>query len=377
MARVLFVISEDWALATHRLHLVRAAVDSGHEVAVVAHVSTCQDIIEEAGATLFDWDLKRGSLNPVNELRSLLQLRRIIREFDPDIVHAVAIKPVIYAGLATRWRFKGGLVFALGGLGYVFSSSSIKARLLRFPIQLLLGAVCAGGRRRLILQNPDDLSVIAVSKLFDSNRIDLVPGAGVEVEKFPLSPIPEGEVRVILPARLLWDKGIAEFVHAAREIKASGVDAAFVLVGDIDTHNPNQVNESDLAEWTKDGIVDHISRVDHMAMPEIYRGATIVCLPSYREGLSKVLLEACSSGRPVVTFNVPGCRDVVRDRLNGILIPLGDKQGLVAALVELINDRHLCEALGKNGRRIVKKEFSSSLINSQIFEIWKSLTPKL
>ena len=102
-----------------------------------------------------------------------------------------------------------------------------------------------------------------------------------------------------------------------------------------------------------------------------------MCLPSYREGLSKVLLEACSSGRPVVTFNVPGCRDVVRDRLNGILIPLGDKQGLVAALVELINDRHLCEALGKNGRRIVKKEFSSSLINSQIFEIWKSLTPKL
>ncbi len=173
---------------------------------------------------------------------------------------------------------------------------------------------------------------------------------------------------VILPARMLWDKGVAEFVRVAGRIKARDIEARFVLVGDVDSHNPASITQSQVDEWVQQGAIEHWGRRDDM--DQIYQQASIVCLPSYNEGLPKVLLEAASCARPAVAFNVPGCREIVRDGINGFLVSFGDETALEKAIVTLINDRSLCAKMGAKGREIVEQAFSGEIINAQTFAIW-------
>ena len=193
-------------------------------------------------------------------------------------------------------------------------------------------------------------------------------GAGVEIEKYCPSPIPQGVPMIILPARMLWDKGVAEFVRVARRIKARGVDARFTLVGDIDQHNPASVTQYQIDQWVEEGVVEQWGRRDDM--DTVYPQASIVCLPSYNEGMPKVLLEAASCARPIVTFDVSGCREIVSDCVNGFLVNFGDETALETAIVTLIKDRSLCKKMGVNGRKIVEQEFSGEMINAQTFGIW-------
>jgi glycosyltransferase involved in cell wall biosynthesis len=195
-----------------------------------------------------------------------------------------------------------------------------------------------------------------------------VRGAGVEIEKYCPSPIPKGVPMIILPARMLWDKGVAEFVRAARRIKAQGVNARFTLVGDIDQHNPVTVTQHQIDQWVEEGVVEQWGRRDDM--DKVYPQASIVCLPSYNEGMPKVLLEAASCARPLVAFDVSGCREIVRDGVNGFLVNFGDETALETAIVKLIKDRSLCKKMGVNGREIVEQEFSGEMINAQTFGIW-------
>lgn len=370
MPRILFVITEDWALATHRLHLVKAAQANGHSVAVATRVDTLRHEFEALGILVFNWRLKRRSMNLVREILVLNSLHRIIKEFKPDLIHAVALKPVIYSGFITKLGFKGGVVLALGGIGYIFSNNSLKAKILRIPIKLMLRSALVGHRRRLILQNPDDVAHFLGSGVIDSNKIRLVKGAGVETEIFTSSPLPEGDPIIVLPSRLLWDKGIFEFYTVAKRLKRYSQSAKFVIVGDPDHHNPATIPDTFINEWTASGIVENWQRVGHSDMPEIYRQALIVCLPSYREGLPKVLLEAASSSRPIVAFDVAGCREVVRPGINGSLVPFGDVDMLENAILDLMNSRVKCATMGENGRKIIEKEFSSEVVNKQTFEIW-------
>ena len=265
------------------------------------------------------------------------------------------------------------MVSALGGVGYIFSADSIKARLLRTPVKMLLKLGLLGKSRLLILQNPDDIALWKRARAVVSDKFRLVRGAGVETGLFTASSIPEGPSMIILPARLLWDKGVGEFVNVARRLKAKRPKVRFVLVGDIDPHNPASITQDQINEWVTAGIVENLLRVGHEEMPAIYRQATIVCLPSYREGLPKALLEAASSARPVVAFDVSGCREIVRDGINGSLVPFRNELALEAALLELIDNKSRCAKFGKEGRKIVECEFSADVINRQTFEIWNEL----
>ena len=366
--RVLFVITEDWALISHRLHLAEAAIKLGYEVGVVTRVTKYRDMLEARGLKVFHWRLERRSLNPINEILAIIQLWKILSLFQPVIIHAVAQKPVIYAGLALKFFKPARFVAALGGVGFVFTARSVKASILKPLVKFYLKFALRGRNTALILQNKDNIQTISNLNIISENRIRLVRGAGVEIEKYCPSTIPKGVPMIILPARMLWDKGVAEFVRVARRIKAQGVNARFTLVGDIDQHNPASVTQQQIDQWVEEGVVEQWGRRDDM--DTVYPQASIVCLPSYNEGMPKVLLEAASCARPIVAFDVSGCREIVRDGVNGFLVNFGDETALETAIVTLIKDKSLCKKMGVNGREIVEQEFSGEMINAQTFGIW-------
>lgn len=365
---MLFVISEDWAFISHRLHLADAAIKAGYEVGLLTRFTRYWDMLEARGIKLFHWDLNRGSLNIFGELVTVWQAAKLFRHWQPDLIHAVAQKPILYAGIAGKLAYACPRISAMGGVGFIFSSGSMKARLLRPIVSRLLGSVINGTKTRLILQNGDDVSLLVKQGVAQLKTVRRIKGSGVEIDDFIPSPLPNKTPIVILPARLLWDKGIAEFVRVAKRIKTKEINSRFVLVGDPDPKNAASIQEHQLQEWVDSGVVERWGR--RADMPDIYPQSSIVCLPSYREGLPKVLLEAASCARPVVAFDVPGCREIVRDGINGFLVPFGDETALELALIKLIQDTKLCAKLGKAGRKIVESEFSHNIIAAETFAVW-------
>lgn len=320
---------------------------------------------------IFEWKLHRGSLNPIKEIIAIFSLCKILSVFKPHIIHAVAQKPVIYSGLARKIYKRSSFVGTLGGIGFVFTNKSLKAAVLKPLLQYLLKFALVGKKTRLILQNIDNINSIKKINIINENYIRLVKGSGVEIKKYLPSKISLTTTIVILPGRMLQDKGVREFVRVAERIKARNIKARFVLVGDVDLDNPESIKQSQIDKWVEYGIIENWKRCDEME--KVYKKSSIVCLPSYNEGLPKVLLEAGSSSRPIIAFDVPGCREVVKNNVNGILVEFGNEHLLEIALVKLINNKKLCEKMGKNGRKIVEKYFTSEIINAQTFNIWNEV----
>jgi glycosyltransferase involved in cell wall biosynthesis len=372
LKRLLFIVSEDWYFVSHRLHLAQAALRAGYEVGLITRVSSQRDVIESAGITVIDWNIIRRSGHPWQELKSLVDLWRGIRSFQPDIVHAVAVKPVVYAALACRFSGVKARVSALGGLGFIFSSSKKSARFLRPFIVSLFRFALGGKKSLLILQNPDDSTLLLSAGVISKKQMRLIRGAGVDTDAFAPARNPAKNPMIILPARMLWDKGVGEFVDAARHIRAQKPNVRFVLVGTPDDQNPESVPVEQLSKWNGEGIVEWWGRMDNM--PEVYNQGTVVCLPSsYGEGLPKSLLEAASCGLPIVTYDVPGCREVVQDQVNGFLVPLRDSQRMIEALMGLIDNPDVCAQMGKAGREVVLNEFSQELVADQTMKVWDEL----
>ena len=369
--RVLFVITEDWALISHRLHLVEAAINAGYEVAIATKMNKHRKTLEDRGMRIFEWELHRGSLNPIKEIIAIFSLCKILSVFKPDIIHAVAQKPVIYSGLARKIYNQTSFVGTLGGIGFVFTNKSLKATVLKPLLKYLLKFALVGEKTRLILQNIDNINSIKKINIINENYIRLVKGSGVEINKYLPSKIPLKTTIVILPGRMLRDKGVREFVRVAERIKLRNIKARFVLVGDVDLDNPNTIKQKQIDKWVESGIIEQWGRCDDME--KVYKRSSIVCLPSYNEGLPKVLLEAGSSSRPIVAFDVPGCREVIKNKVNGFLIQFRDENALETALTKLINDKKLCEEMGKKGRKMVEKHFASEIINAQTFNIWNEV----
>ena len=356
---------------SHRLHLIKAALKEGHDVAVLTRLSQHGALLESIGVQLYHWPIERRSLNLFSAVSSVLTLQKAIADFQPNLIHAVALKPVIYAGLARKLVLPTAFVAALGGVGFIFTARSLKAKILRKLISLILPIVLAGKQTRLILQNQDNIDLFEFLGICKAEKIDLVRGSGVEVEHFTKTPLPSGVPTVILPARLLWSKGVGEFANVANRIKKRGLTARFVLVGDNDPQNPASVSQIQIDKWVTQGLLEHWGRRDDMKY--VFSLANIVCLPSYDEGLPKALLEGASCGRPLVAFDVPGCREIVRDNINGKLVKFCDEADLEAAIIELIKNPTLCKKYGNAGRQIVKAEFSDKVINRQTFDVWNKV----
>lgn len=369
--KLLFVVTEDWYFVSHRLPLAVAAIAAGMDVSIATNVSSHAEVIRQAGIKLYPWKLNRGSTGLLAEFKALCGLLKIYWQVRPDIVHQVAIKPVLYGSLLAKLLRIPRVVNALGGMGAIFSDTSGKRGRLRAVVLAGFRSLLNRRGSLLILQNPDDCELMVNGAAIVRANIRLIRGAGVDVRVFDVVPEPEGTPLVVLPARMLTDKGVVEFVEAARLLKAQGVQARFALVGGTDECNPASVPPATLKDWVDSGTVEWHGRRDDM--PAVYRSATLVCLPSYREGLPKALLEAAACGRAIVATDVPGCREIVRHGENGLLVEVRDVAALVNAMATLLSDTATRQAMGAAGRKMVLQEFSEEKVVADTLEIYQEL----
>lgn len=372
MPKLLFTVTEDWAFCSHRIPTAQAARDAGFDVVVAARMNAHRAQIEALGFRTVPWAIKRESLNPFSELSALFDLVRIYKDERPDVAYHVAIKSILYGSIAARLAGVGRTVNLFSGMGVVFISKALKFRVIRALVTPLLRWALKPRGARLHVQNTDDRALLNGLGISQPDNTDLVPGSGLDLENFPATPEPQtARPKAVLVARMLWDKGVGELMQAARILKHRKVPLDIVLVGEPDPANPASIVQRQLQDWADEGLMQWLGRRSDVA--DILKDSHIAVLPSYREGMPRSLLEAAAIGRPLVAFDAPGCRDLVRDGENGVLVPFQDATALADALQRLAEDGALRQRLGAQARADVEKTYSADAIRTQLSAIFKRL----
>jgi glycosyltransferase involved in cell wall biosynthesis len=365
---VAFFVTVDWYFVSHYLALARAMCDAGCAVSVITAVDKHAEPIRAAGIELIPFQISRKGMHPVAEVKSLLRLIGVLRRLRPDLLHCIAQKPVLYGSLAARLTGVPAVIAALPGLGWLFTSREPRARMGRrlalFGYRRLLRA----RHVRVLVQNESDRAEL--QRLAGLDAI-LIPGSGVDLERFRPHPPAPPPITVMLASRLLWDKGIAELAEAMRLLQQRGVACRCCLIGEPDDGNPASVPKHWLEARVAEGVLEWWGFRDDM--PEVLRQAHIACLPSYREGMPKFLLEASAAGLPLVATDVPGCRDIVQPGINGLLVPPRDPAALADALQKLIEDAELRVRLGTQARAIAEGRFGSERIAVSVKAVYQEL----
>jgi len=371
--KLLFVVTEDWYFCSHRLNLAKQAIEDGFDVTVATHVQKHRKVIQQAGITLIPLKcMNRGSMNPWKEIKSITELVRIYRAIRPDIVHHVAMKPILYGSIAALLTGVQRKIQAITGFGFVFLSHTLKAKLLRFPVRCMLRFVLRGKLTDVIVQNPDDV-ILAKAIGVRSEHVHFIAGSGVDTEIFFPSVEPENDnLKVTLVARMLWDKGIGEFVEAVRLLKEKGVQLEAKLVGEPDDSNPASIPLKQLQAWDREGVVQYCGRRSDIA--NVWAETNIAILPSYREGLPKSLLEAAACGRAMIATDVPGCNLVVKHGQTGFLVPVKDAHALANAIHELMLNTGQRKRFAKNARAMAETCFSDDMINQQVVRLYQKVS---
>ena len=368
MQHLVFVVNNADFLVSHRLVLVQGALRAGFRVTAIAPEGEGVAALRAVGCDVEPWRLRRTGQRPHEEALALAHLVALYRKLKPDLVHHITVKAMIYGSLAARATGVRAVVNAVSGLGYVFLSSGVRARLRRRALWAGYRMALTTPHSAVILQNDDDEASLRELGVLEGARIVKIRGSGVNLARFPQSPEPEGQPLVVLPARMLRDKGVREFVDAARALKGT---ARFALVGGEDEGNPAGITRTELDKWVREGIVEWWGhRTD---MPAVLAQANVVCLPSYREGMPKALLEAAAVGRAIVTTDAPGCRDAIASGQIGRMVPVKDSERLAQALKDLISspvDRRRWGALAADYAR---QNFSEDGVLAQHLELYRSL----
>jgi glycosyltransferase involved in cell wall biosynthesis len=368
--KLLYLVTEDWFFCSHFLDRAVAASKAGYEVTVVAREGVHGDVIRRAGLNFIPLAFDRRGTNPMHEAAICLQLWRLYRRYRPDIVHHVALKPILYGSLAALFSGRPFIVNAPVGMGFVFTSQRLLARLLKPIVLFGMRHLLNPRGSKVVFENKDDLASAVQSRLVRRECAELIRGAGVDTVRITARPEPEEPVRVILGARMLWDKGVSEFVEAAQIVRRTFPAVHFLLVGAPDAGNPASIPEEQLSLWQQNGWVQWLGHRNDM--PELLETCHIACLPSYREGLPKFLLEALAAGRAVVATDVPGCREAVEPGVNGLRVPARDSVALARALMELIADGETRKQFGVNGRARAEREFASARVIDETLALYRS-----
>jgi glycosyltransferase involved in cell wall biosynthesis len=372
--KLCLVANTDWYLYNFRLALAKKMRDLGWEVVLVSPSGPYAAHFMESGFRWEEWKFDRRGLNIFMEFGSMIRLINIYARERPRLIHHFTIKPVIYGTLAARILRIPAIVNSITGLGYVFLRSGWQGKVLRNIVKPIYSLAIKHKNVFVIFENGDDQSTFLQANLVRENQTRIIPGVGVDVLRF----IPKPELKevplVVLPGRLLWDKGVGVLVEAARLIKGH-VELRMALVGIPDPGNPASIPEARLHEWVSEGLVELWGfRLD---MEEVYRQAHIVCLPSMGEGLPTVLIEAAAAGRPIIASDVPGCREVVEHGKNGLLVPPNDPQALADALILLAGNSALRHRMGVAGHRLVIDKFSNEKILAAIEKAYADLLKQI
>jgi glycosyltransferase involved in cell wall biosynthesis len=371
--KLLFLVTEDWSFVSHRLQLAQAALEAGYEVHVATRVDREADRIREAGLILHPLALQRSVFSPRGHLRAVREVTRIYREVRPDIVHHVALRPVVYGGIAARRADVARGINAIAGLGFVFTERSWKAALIRPLVLAVLRRILRPSGWITLFQNPDDQNFLTGACGLDSARVSLIRGAGVDTETFvPLPEPAEGPVTIAVASRMVRFKGIADLVAASEQLQSRGVAHRLLLAGTPDTTNPAVISEAELAEWDRQPQIEWRGHVADVR--SLWAEAHVAALASHGgEGLPKTLLEAAACGRPVVATDVPGTREVVQHDRTGLLVPPRRPDLLAAALERLVLDAEERRRFGAAGRALVERELSLRSVAEHTLSLYRRL----
>lgn len=368
--KILLVANTDWYLYNFRFSLAHYLREMGFEPVLVSPPGRFVQKLQKAGFRWVAWDIGRQTLAPWKEVRALSQLVKIFREENPVLVHLFTVKPVLYGSLAARFAGAPYVVSSITGLGYVFLRQEIKPRLIRLVVKNLYRLALAYSKSAVIFENDTDRGYFIQEGLVPADKTWLIKGVGVDTDYFLPSPEPDGLPVVVLPARLLWDKGVGVLVDAARLLHKQ-IQVRIVLVGEPDKGNPAAVDEYVIRRWVDEGAVEWWGWQGDMR--DVYGKCHIVTLPSLGEGVPTALLEAAACGRPIVATDVSGCREVVVHGQNGYLVPANDPYALAGALKDLIEDETLRTRMGATGREIVLEKYTSQRVNSATCDVYNVL----
>jgi glycosyltransferase involved in cell wall biosynthesis len=371
MTKLHFVVNEDWAFISHFYERAVAAKSAGYKVGISAHLGDKRSILENAGFTLYPHHISRSGTNPLVEIRNLLAMVKVFRASKPDIIHLIALKPIVIGAIAARIYGKAHVVCAPIGLGYLFSSNDRKARFLQPVVRFVLRRILNLRNTQVIIENNEDCASLISGNYVKTSNIQVIKGAGVDLSLYKAAPENLDTQVVTMFARVLRDKGVLDFVEATKIVHHEFSNAVFQLVGDCDPGNPTSFSESEVRSWESAGSIKWLGyRTD---VPELLAASNIVCLPSYREGLPKTLIEACAAQRAIVATDVTGCREVVSHGSNGLLVPARNPQKLAEAISQLLGDPVQRTSFAKNGRARAETEFASSIVIEQTLAVYKKV----
>jgi glycosyltransferase involved in cell wall biosynthesis len=373
--KLLFLVTEDWYFCSHRLPVARAARDAGFEVVVATRVRSHGRRIRDEGFVLRPVAWRRRGDGLAGTARVVAAIARLYRDERPDLLHHVALKPVLFGGLACALAFRGmaeapSVIRSLTGLGSGFSARGVAARLRRPALRLAL-RLAANGGGRIVVQNPEDGAALATLGI-DARRIALISGSGVDLRHFmPLPPPDRETVTVALVSRMLRDKGVLDAVAAVRRLRARGLPVTLQLAGPTDPDNPGSLSHETLSRLAAEPGIVWLGPVADVR--EVWRRAAIAVLPStYGEGVPKALLEAAACARPIVASDVPGCREAVRFGETGLLVPPHDIGALAEAIAALAADPALRETMGRAGRDLVERRFADAIIAGETLALYRA-----
>jgi glycosyltransferase involved in cell wall biosynthesis len=366
---LLYLVTEDWYFLSHRLPMALAAQRAGYDVHVAARVGRGGAAIQNYGFTLHPLNWPRGSLYPIGRWRLWRDVRALYRATKPDLVHHVALEPTIIGSLAAL-GCPIVQVNALAGLGYVFTSRSVKARIVSFLVEKTLALLLNRARTAALVQNADDREAL-ISLGVEARRIFMIAGSGVDVDRLIPLPEPDGPITIAFVGRLLDDKGIRVLIAAKKILDEKRVSIRLLIAGEPDMANPASIPHAEIDNWRR---LPGVSVLGHVANIEtVWQAAHIAVLPSRREGLPKSLLEAAACGRPLIATDVPGCRAIARAGVNALLVPVDEPAALAAAIETLAANPALRRRFSVAGRELVENEFASSHIGGEVVTLYDRL----
>ncbi|MBV9558103.1 MAG: glycosyltransferase family 4 protein [Pseudolabrys sp.] len=368
--RLLYLVTEDWYFVTHRLPMARAARDAGYDVHVATRFGQFKDKITAEGFTPYPIDLHRGSINPFRLLAAIATVRQLYRTISPDLVHHIAIQPSVIGSIAAMGMNLPRLN-SIFGFGSVFTSNVPKSRIARLLLRPLLPLLFNAKQTKTMVVNPDHRDIL-ISLGVASDRIVVIPGSGADVTHFSPLPEPSTPVTAGYAGRMLEDKGVRELVEAHQLLEKAGTPLTLLLAGTPDPANPNSIPQAELESWARRPGITWLGHVADVR--ELWGKAHIAVLASHGEGLPMGLVEAAACGRPLVATDVPGCREIARDKVDGLLVPVSNSPALAAALGRLMADTELRRQFGAAGRRIVEQEFSSEEVARRIVAVYNALS---
>lgn len=372
--RLLFVVNHAGFFLSHRLPLALAARDVGYDVHVATPRSKHVPRLQITGLPWHELPLSRSGLNLITEWKSFRSLCALYRDLQPQLVHHVTSKPVLYGTIAARVTGVGAVVNAISGMGHAYTDGGLARRALRAWVSFGYRFALRHPRMRVIVQNREHLDLFVRQRWIHEADAVLISGSGVDLRRFvPRSAERDGTVRIVLAARLLYTKGVCDFVAAARMLRENKVDVQCVLVGEPDPDNPASIASEILQSWHAEGVIDYRGRQEDM--PSVFADADVVCLPTYYgEGIPKVLVEAAACGLPIVTTDWPGCREIVEHGYNGLLVPIRNPAALADALEMLVRNSPLRRVMGTRGRARVEGEYSLETVTRKTLALYRDLS---